>query len=138
MSHRYIPLTDKDKQEMLDTIGAKSINDLFGDVPKDILLNRNLNIASGESETTLLKRLNNIANKNITKETHTSFLGAGVYDHYAPSVVDAMISRSEFYTAYTPYQPEISQGELQAIFEFQTLICELTNMDVANSSMYDA
>ena len=137
MSHRYIPLTDKDKQEMLDTIGAKSINDLFGDVPKDILLNRNLNIASGESETTLLKRLNNIANKNITKETHTSFLGAGVYDHYAPSVVDAMISRSEFYTAYTPYQPEISQGELQAIFEFQTLICELTNMDVANSSMYD-
>ena len=73
MSHRYIPLTDKDKQEMLDTIGAKSINDLFGDVPKDILLNRNLNIASGESETTLLKRLNNIANKNITKETHTSF-----------------------------------------------------------------
>ena len=96
LSHRYIPLTDKDKQEMLDTIGAKSINDLFGDVPKDILLNRNLNIASGESETTLLKRLNNIANKNITKETHTSFLGAGVYDHYAPSVVDAMISRSEF------------------------------------------
>ncbi|MCD0879144.1 aminomethyl-transferring glycine dehydrogenase subunit GcvPA, partial [Staphylococcus aureus] len=88
-------------------------------------------------ETTLLRRLNRIASKNITKETHTSFLGAGVYDHYAPSVVDAMISRSEFYTAYTPYQPEISQGELQAIFEFQTLICELTDMDVANSSMYD-
>ncbi|MEW4757841.1 aminomethyl-transferring glycine dehydrogenase subunit GcvPA, partial [Staphylococcus aureus] len=96
-----------------------------------------LNIAEGEAETTLLRRLNRIASKNITKETHTSFLGAGVYDHYAPSVVDAMISRSEFYTAYTPYQPEISQGELQAIFEFQTLICELTDMDVANSSMYD-
>ncbi|MCG7306359.1 aminomethyl-transferring glycine dehydrogenase subunit GcvPA [Staphylococcus warneri] len=137
MSHRYIPLTDQDKQDMLDTIGAKSINELFGDVPSDILLNRDLGIASGEAETTLLKRLNKVASKNITKETHTSFLGAGVYDHYALSVVDAMISRSEFYTAYTPYQPEISQGELQAIFEFQTLICELTNMDVANSSMYD-
>lgn len=137
MSHRYIPLTDQDKQDMLDTIGAKSINELFGDVPSDILLNRDLGIASGEAETTLLKRLKKVASKNITKETHTSFLGAGVYDHYAPSVVDAMISRSEFYTAYTPYQPEISQGELQAIFEFQTLICELTNMDVANSSMYD-
>lgn len=137
MSHRYIPLTEKDKQEMLQTIGAKSIGELFGDVPSDILLNRNLNIAESEAETTLLRRLNRIASKNITKETHTSFLGAGVYDHYAPSVVDAMISRSEFYTAYTPYQPEISQGELQAIFEFQTLICELTDMDVANSSMYD-
>ncbi|EOA8961008.1 aminomethyl-transferring glycine dehydrogenase subunit GcvPA [Staphylococcus aureus] len=137
MSHRYIPLTEKDKQEMLQTIGAKSIGELFGDVPSDILLNRDLNIAEGEAETTLLRRLNHIASKNITKETHTSFLGAGVYDHYAPSVVDAMISRSEFYTAYTPYQPEISQGELQAIFEFQTLICELTDMDVANSSMYD-
>ncbi|HDE7623319.1 TPA: aminomethyl-transferring glycine dehydrogenase subunit GcvPA [Staphylococcus aureus] len=137
MSHRYIPLTEKDKQEMLQTIGAKSIGELFGDVPSDILLNRDLNIAEGEAETTLLRRLNRIASKNITKETHTSFLGAGVYDHYAPSVVDAMISRSEFYTAYTPYQPEISQGELQAIFEFQTLICELTDTDVANSSMYD-
>ncbi|MCL7518830.1 aminomethyl-transferring glycine dehydrogenase subunit GcvPA [Staphylococcus aureus] len=137
MSHCYIPLTEKDKQEMLQTIGAKSIGELFGDVPSDILLNRDLNIAEGEAETTLLRRLNRIASKNITKETHTSFLGAGVYDHYAPSVVDAMISRSEFYTAYTPYQPEISQGELQAIFEFQTLICELTDMDVANSSMYD-
>lgn len=137
MSHRYIPLTEKDKQEMLQTIGAKSIGELFGDVPSDILLNRDLNIAESEAETTLLRRLNRIASKNITKETHTSFLGAGVYDHYAPSVVDAMISRSEFYTAYTPYQPEISQGELQAIFEFQTLICELIDMDVANSSMYD-
>ncbi|HHC6209241.1 TPA: aminomethyl-transferring glycine dehydrogenase subunit GcvPA [Staphylococcus aureus] len=137
MSHRYIPLTEKDKQEMLQTIGAKSIGELFGDVPSDILLNRDLNIAESEAETTLLRRLNRIASKNITKETHTSFLGADVYDHYAPSVVDAMISRSEFYTAYTPYQPEISQGELQAIFEFQTLICELTDMDVANSSMYD-
>jgi len=137
VSHRYIPLTDKDKKEMLETIGANSITELFGDIPKDILLNRDLNIDSAEAETSLLRRLNTIANKNITKETHVSFLGAGVYDHYTPAVVDAMISRSEFYTAYTPYQPEISQGELQAIFEFQTLICELTQMDVANSSMYD-
>lgn len=137
MSHRYIPLTEKDKKEMLDTIGVNSISELFGDVPKNVYLDRDLNIADAEPETQLLKRLNRVANKNVTKETHTSFLGAGVYDHYTPSVVDAMISRSEFYTAYTPYQPEISQGELQAIFEFQTMICELTGMDVANSSMYD-
>lgn len=137
MSHRYIPLTEQDKQDMLDVIGAKSIDELFGDVPKDILLNDELQIANAVPETTLFRKLSQIASKNVTKETHTSFLGAGVYDHYAPSVVDAMISRSEFYTAYTPYQPEISQGELQAIFEFQTLICELTDMDIANSSMYD-
>ncbi|PNZ37795.1 aminomethyl-transferring glycine dehydrogenase subunit GcvPA [Staphylococcus lutrae] len=137
MSHRYIPLTEKDEKEMLETIGVNSIQDLYSDVPQDVLLNRDLNIADAEPETQLLRRLNQIANKNITKETHTSFLGAGVYDHYTPAVVDAMISRSEFYTAYTPYQPEISQGELQAIFEFQTMICELTAMDVANSSMYD-
>ncbi|MDU9302704.1 aminomethyl-transferring glycine dehydrogenase subunit GcvPA [Staphylococcus pseudintermedius] len=137
MSHRYIPLTEKDEQEMLETIGVKSIQELYSDVPEEVLLSRDLNIADAEPETQLLKRLTRIANKNITKETHTSFLGAGVYDHYAPAVVDAMISRSEFYTAYTPYQPEISQGELQAIFEFQTMICELTAMDVANSSMYD-
>ncbi|ENK6443933.1 aminomethyl-transferring glycine dehydrogenase subunit GcvPA [Staphylococcus pseudintermedius] len=137
MSHRYIPLTEKDEQEMLETIGVKSIQELYSDVPEDVLLSRDLNIADAEPETQLLKRLTRIANKNITKETDTSFLGAGVYDHYAPAVVDAMISRSEFYTAYTPYQPEISQGELQAIFEFQTMICELTAMDVANSSMYD-
>ncbi|HGH0728868.1 TPA: aminomethyl-transferring glycine dehydrogenase subunit GcvPA [Staphylococcus pseudintermedius] len=137
MSHRYIPLTEKDEQEMLETISVKSIQELYSDVPEDVLLSRDLNIADAEPETQLLKRLTRIANKNITKETHTSFLGAGVYDHYAPAVIDAMISRSEFYTAYTPYQPEISQGELQAIFEFQTMICELTAMDVANSSMYD-
>ncbi|MCY1590004.1 aminomethyl-transferring glycine dehydrogenase subunit GcvPA [Staphylococcus pettenkoferi] len=137
MSHRYIPLTEKDRKEMLDTIGAESIQDLYGDVPKEVLLGRELNIPDAEPETSLMKRLTRISNKNITKETHASFLGAGVYDHYAPAVVDAMISRSEFYTAYTPYQPEISQGELQAIFEFQTLICELTDMDIANSSMYD-
>ncbi len=137
VSHRYIPLTEQDEKDMLEMIGVNSIQDLYSDVPENILLNRDLNLEEAEPETQLLKRLNRIANKNTTKETHTSFLGAGVYDHYAPAVVDAMISRSEFYTAYTPYQPEISQGELQAIFEFQTMICELTGMDVANSSMYD-
>ena len=85
----------------------------------------------------LLKELTQLAAKNADLRTNTSFLGAGVYDHYIPVIVDHVISRSEFYTAYTPYQPEISQGELQAIFEFQTMICELTGMDVANSSMYD-
>src|SRR5690606_12699576 len=90
-----------------------------------------------KSEPALMKELSQLANKNINLKTHASFLGAGVYDHYIPSIVDHVISRSEFYTAYTPYQPEISQGELQAIFEFQTMICELTGMEVANSSMYD-
>ena len=137
MGHRYIPLTEKDKSEMLDVIGIKSVDELFTDIPESVRFNQPLNIKEKKSETALLRELSQLANKNITSETHASFLGAGVYDHYIPTVVDHVISRSEFYTAYTPYQPEISQGELQAIFEFQTLICELTGMDVANSSMYD-
>lgn len=137
MSHRYLPLTEADKKEMLSTIGVSSINDLFSDIPKEVRFEGDLNIKPRKDETSLLKELNMIARKNITSETHSSFLGAGVYDHFVPTVVDHVISRSEFYTAYTPYQPEISQGELQAIFEFQTLISELTGMDVANSSMYD-
>ena len=96
MSHRYIPLTEQDKNEMLNSIGAKSISELFDDIPTDILLKRNLNIAESEAETILLRRLNRLAAKNTTKETHATFLGAGVYDHYTPAVVDAMISRSEF------------------------------------------
>ncbi|MEB6216158.1 aminomethyl-transferring glycine dehydrogenase subunit GcvPA [Mammaliicoccus sciuri] len=137
MGHRYIPLTEKDKSEMLDVIGIQSVDELFTDIPESVRFNKPLNIKEKKAETPLLRELSQIANKNITSETHASFLGAGVYDHYIPTVVDHVISRSEFYTAYTPYQPEISQGELQAIFEFQTLICELTGMDVANSSMYD-
>ena len=137
MGHRYIPLTEKDKSEMLDVIGIKSVDELFTDIPESVRFNQPLNIKEKKSETALLRELSQLANKNITSETHASFLGAGVYDHYIPTVVDHVISRPEFYTAYTPYQPEISQGELQAIFEFQTLICELTGMDVANSSMYD-
>ncbi|AKG74020.1 aminomethyl-transferring glycine dehydrogenase subunit GcvPA [Salinicoccus halodurans] len=137
MSHRYLPLTEKDKNEMLDTIGISDISELFSDIPENVRFKGDLNIKPKKSETSLLRELGRIANKNITTETHVSFLGAGAYDHYIPTVVDHVISRSEFYTAYTPYQPEISQGELQAIFEFQTLISELTAMDVANSSMYD-
>lgn len=136
-NHRYLPLTEKDKEMMLETIGISDVEELFSDVPKEIRFQEELNIKSKKSETALLRELTRTANKNITPETHTSFLGAGVYDHYIPTVVDHVISRSEFYTAYTPYQPEVSQGELQAIFEFQTMISELTGLPVANSSMYD-
>lgn len=137
MSHRYLPLTEQDKKEMLETIGVDSIEDLFSEIPEEVRYKGELNIKPKKDETSLLKELGAIARKNVTTETHASFLGAGVYDHFVPTVVDHVISRSEFYTAYTPYQPEISQGELQAIFEFQTLISELTGMPVANSSMYD-
>ncbi|KAA1040116.1 aminomethyl-transferring glycine dehydrogenase subunit GcvPA [Macrococcus equipercicus] len=137
MSHRYIPLTETDKQDMMKTIGIQSIDELFADIPEKVRFDRPLNIKERKAETPLLRELGQIAAKNMTSDTHVSFLGAGVYDHYIPTVVDHVISRSEFYTAYTPYQPEISQGELQAIFEFQTMIAELTGMDVANSSMYD-
>ena len=137
MSHRYLPVTEKDKQEMLQAIGVSDISELFSDIPESVRFEGDLNIKPAKDEYSLLKELNKIASKNITSTTHSSFLGAGVYDHYIPSVVDSIISRSEFYTAYTPYQPEVSQGELQAIFEFQTLISELTALPVANSSMYD-
>lgn len=137
MSHRYIPLTETDKKDMMETIGINSIDELFQDIPEKVRFQGDLNIKPRKSETPLLRELQALANKNVTSDTHVSFLGAGVYDHYIPTVVDHVISRSEFYTAYTPYQPEISQGELQAIFEFQTMIAELTGMDCANSSMYD-
>lgn len=136
-SHRYLPLTEADKSEMLKTIGISEVDELFSDIPKEVRFKGDLNIKPRRSETGLLRELAQISNKNITPETHISFLGAGVYDHYIPTVVDHVISRSEFYTAYTPYQPEVSQGELQAIFEFQTMISELTGLPVANSSMYD-
>ncbi len=135
--HRYLPMTAQDAEEMLKTIGAESIDDLFSDIPEKVRFKGEYKIKKAKSETSLLKELTTLADKNANLRTHSSFLGAGVYDHYMPVIVDHVISRSEFYTAYTPYQPEISQGELQAIFEFQTMICELTGMDVANSSMYD-
>src|SRR6476620_3439662 len=137
MKHRYLPMTETDKQAMLETIGITSVDELFSDIPEQIQFKREYNIKKAKSESALLKELTQLAAKNADLRSHTSFLGAGVYDHYIPVIVDHVISRSEFYTAYTPYQPEISQGELQAIFEFQTMISELTGMKVANSSMYD-
>ncbi|WP_461200561.1 aminomethyl-transferring glycine dehydrogenase subunit GcvPA [Anoxybacillus sp. TBDG-1] len=137
MLHRYLPMTEEDKQQMLQTIGVQSIDELFADIPESVRFQGEYNIKPAKSEPELMKELMALAAKNADMKTYTSFLGAGVYDHYIPTIVDHVISRSEFYTAYTPYQPEISQGELQAIFEFQTMICELTGMDVANSSMYD-
>ncbi|AIS62578.1 aminomethyl-transferring glycine dehydrogenase subunit GcvPA [Listeria ivanovii] len=135
--HRYLPMTEQDEKEMLDTIGVASIDDLFQDIPEKIRFKRDYNLKPAKSEPALLRELSKLASKNANTTEYASFLGAGVYSHYIPTAVDHVISRSEFYTAYTPYQPEISQGELQAIFEFQTMIAELTGMDLANSSMYD-
>jgi len=137
MKHRYLPMTEQDKKAMLETIGVSSIDELFSDIPEKVKFKGEYNIKPAKSETALMKELFQMASRNADLKRNVSFLGAGVYDHYMPVIVDHVISRSEFYTAYTPYQPEISQGELQAIFEFQTMICELTGMDVANSSMYD-
>lgn len=137
MKHRYLPMTEEDKKAMLETIGVNSVDELFSDIPEKVRFKGEYNIKAAKSETSLMKELFQMASRNADLKTNVSFLGAGVYDHYMPVIVDHVISRSEFYTAYTPYQPEISQGELQAIFEFQTMICELTGMDVANSSMYD-
>lgn len=137
MKHRYLPMTEQDKNEMLSTIGVESIDELFADIPEKVRFNGLYNIKEAKSESALLKELSQLATKNKNTEANVSFLGAGIYNHYKPIIVDHVISRSEFYTAYTPYQPEISQGELQAIFEFQTMIAELTGMDLANSSMYD-
>lgn len=137
MKHRYLPMTEEDQKLMLETIGVNSVDELFSDIPEKVRFQGEYNIKPAKPETALMKELMLMAEKNADLKKNTSFLGAGVYDHYMPVIVDHVISRSEFYTAYTPYQPEISQGELQAIFEFQTMICELTGMDVANASMYD-
>ncbi|MBT2655518.1 aminomethyl-transferring glycine dehydrogenase subunit GcvPA [Bacillus sp. ISL-18] len=136
-TYRYLPDTKQDQEEMLAFLNMSSIAELFEDIPAEIQLQGELHIPKADPEPLLLKKMNRLASKNKNANQYPTFLGAGTYDHYIPSVVNHMISRSEFYTAYTPYQPEISQGELQAIFEFQTMVCELTGMDVANSSMYD-
>src|SRR5687767_13258562 len=121
---------------MLHQVGLNSAAELFDSIPDDLRLSRNLNTTAALSEIELLARFEQLGARN-TAAKRTSFLGAGAYQHYIPTIVDHIISRSEFFTAYTPYQPEISQGTLQAIFEFQTLVCQLTGMEVANASMYD-
>jgi len=120
---------------MLEQIGCDSLDQLFASIPSALRLRRELRLGPGRSEPEILRYFEERALENARE--FTCFLGAGAYDHFRPVVVDALISRSEFYTAYTPYQPEISQGTLQAIFEFQTLVCQLTGMDVANASLYD-
>lgn len=133
----YIPHTTEDEQEMLEAIGLTSVEELFDDIPKDVALQRDLDLKPAMSELEVTSYLNKLAAKNCSTSELTCFLGAGAYDHYIPSIIDHIISRSEFYTSYTPYQPEISQGTLRYLFEYQTLICNLTGMDVANASLYD-
>jgi len=134
---RYIPHTEDDVRQMLDAIGVGSVEDLFSEIPPAVRLDRPLNLPKPLAEGELLREMERLASRNATSSRYASFLGGGAYNHFIPAVVDHLISRSEFYTAYTPYQPEISQGTLQAIFEYQSLICQLTGMDAANASMYD-
>jgi len=133
---RYIPNSPEERAEMLSSIGLNTSEDLFSSIPTDLLLRRPLNTPPALSEIELLFRFEQLSRLNAGPD-RISFLGGGAYSHYTPTIVDHVISRSEFFTAYTPYQPEISQGTLQAIFEFQTLVCQLTGMEVANASMYD-
>jgi glycine dehydrogenase subunit 1 len=132
---RYLPKSPADRQQMLRAIGCKSIDDLFAPIPAEYRLNRDLNVPRQMAESEIIDFFRDCAEKNAAG--YAVFLGAGAYHHYRPVVVDSLISRGEFFTAYTPYQAEIAQGTLQAIFEFQTMICELTGMEVANASMYD-
>ena len=132
----YISLSDQDKREMLARIGVSSLHDLFGCVPEEIRLKKELCLPPPLSEPELLGHFENIGRKN-KESVHLSFLGAGAYRHYIPYIVDNLSSRGEYLSPYTPYQPEVSQGTLQAIFEFQTLICQLTGMEIANASMYE-
>ncbi len=133
----YIANGEQDKKSMLEAIGAENMDELFKDIPKEVRLNRELSINKSSSEIEVTKNMRELASKNKSIDDYICFLGAGSYDHYIPSVIKHLTSRSEFYTAYTPYQPEISQGTLQGLFEFQSMICELTGMDVSNVSMYD-
>ena len=134
---RYIPHTDSDVREMLQAIGVKELEDLFQAIPKPYRLKEFLKLPQPLSEPDLLRHLRSFQSPVFSDKPWTLFLGAGAYPHFIPAVVSALVSRSEFYTAYTPYQPEISQGTLQAIFEYQTLMCQLTGMEVSNASMYD-
>jgi glycine dehydrogenase subunit 1 len=133
----FLSLTEQDREQMLETIGVDSIDELFEQIPVGVRLGRALELEPALSEPELVVHLTELAARNIDTGREVSFLGAGIYDHYVPAVVDAVLARGEFLTAYTPYQPEMSQGVLQAIFEYQTAICELTGMDVSNASGYD-
>lgn len=134
MSNRYIPHTDEDISKMLERIGVASVDELYGEIPSEVIFKSEYELPSSMSETELRKFFKELAAKNKNRIT---FAGQGVYDHYSPSVIPHLLSRSEFYTAYTPYQPEISQGTLQYIFEYQSMIAELTGLDYSNASMYD-
>src|SRR4028119_1365464 len=135
MSH-YVSITDAERQEMLQAIGVGSIEELFADVPPEVRFPKlDLPLPLGELE--LARQLRGMAATNANAQSHSVFLGAGAYNHFVPAAVDQILRRGEFYTAYTPYQPEISQGTLQAIFEYQSLLCGLTGLEVANASHYD-
>lgn len=135
--HKYIPATDAERDEMLKTVGVSSLDELFADIPAAVRLNRPLQLPPALSEPELLGHLRALAETNLHSDRAVCFLGAGAYDHYVPSVVWHLAGRGEFLTAYTPYQAELMQGELQAGYEYQSMLCALTGMDVANASMYD-
>jgi len=132
----YIPHTDEEIKEMLDVIGVKSVDELFSTIPSNKAIN-SLKISKGMDEFNVLSTLKKMASSNANADEYAYFLGAGIYHHVIPSAVNQIASRGDFYTAYTPYQAEVSQGTLQMLFEFQTMICELTGMGIANASMYD-
>jgi glycine cleavage system P protein (glycine dehydrogenase) subunit 1 len=134
---RYTSATDADRRAMLDAIGAASVDELFEQIPAEVRLDRDLDLPSGLTETECFDHLAELAERNAHADAEVCFLGAGMYDHYAPAIVDAITQRSEFLTPYTPYQPEVSQGGLQVMFEFQTAISELTGLPVANASLYE-
>lgn len=134
---RYIGNTNEDREQMLREIGYENISSLFKSVPDSVLLRKKLDIPEALSEMELVKSIKSTSKENKNTDEYVCFLGAGAYDHYTPSPIDQLILRQEFYTSYTPYQPEISQGTLQAIFEYQTMISELTGLPVSNASMYD-
>jgi glycine cleavage system P protein (glycine dehydrogenase) subunit 1 len=133
----YLSLTDADREAMLEAIGVDSVDELFRDIPAGMRFGRELDLEPPLTEIELQRHLEELASRNVDMTRELSFLGAGVYDHYVPAIADAVLQRGEFLTAYTPYQPEMSQGVLQAIFEYQTVMCELTGMDVSNASGYD-
>ena len=137
MTHPFLALTDRDREAMLATVGVSSVEQLFTDIPESLRFRGELALEPALSEPELVAHLEELAARNVPAGAELSFLGAGMYDHYVPAIVDAILSRGELLTAYTPYQPEMSQGVLQAIFEYQTAICELTGMDVSNASGYD-